>query len=130
MSLGDVTVAYEGMHDPTIKGTPIIGLSKAPVSSTDLADWHRVTVAPATGFTSGVDDIEPLGSELMAAEPDGSVLTSADGVSWELQSSSGPTGPSGWQYGPNLTPVGNLLVDANATTPSGKPALLILTPVE
>jgi len=127
VSLGDVTVAYEGMHDPTIDGRPILGLSKSPVSSTNLTDWHRVTVTPATGFTSGVDDIEPLGSELMAAQPDGSVLSSADGVSWKLQSSSGP---SGWEVDFGLTPVGGSLVYTYAKLASGKPALLIITPVE
>ena len=127
VSQGDVTVAYEGMHDPTIKGIPIYGLSKRPVSSTNLTDWHRVTVTPATGFTSGVDDIEPLGSDLMAAEPDGSVLTSGDGVSWKLESSSGP---SGWEVNGSLTPVGDSLVYTTTKLPSGKPALLIITPVE
>ena len=127
VTLGDVTVAYEGMHDPTIKGIPIIGLRKNPVSSTNLTDWHRVTVAPATGFASGVDNIEPLGSELIAAQPDGSVLTSGDGVSWKLQSSSGPTG---WEVSWGLTPVGESIVYTGAKLPSGKPALLILTPME
>ena len=127
VSLGDVTVAYEGMHDPTVGGRPVYGLSKSPVSSTDLTDWHRVTVTPATDFKSGVDDIEPFGSELIAAEPDGSVLTSGDGVSWKLQSSSGP---SGWLQDGLPSPVGKYLVSTVAKLPSGKPALLILAPVE
>ena len=93
----------------------------------DLTSWHRVTVTPATGFKSGVDDIESLGSELMAAEPDGSVLTSGDGVSWKLQSSSGP---SGWLDDGLLSPIGDLLVDTTAKLPSGKPALLIMAPVQ
>jgi hypothetical protein len=84
-------------------------------------------VTPATGFASGVDDIEPLGSELMAAEPDGSVLTSGDGVSWKLQSSSGPTG---WLQDGLLSPVGDLLVNTTVKLPSGKPALLIMKAVE
>jgi hypothetical protein len=126
VTLNKITVAYEGMHDTTIQGIPILGLSKSPLSSTNLSDWHRVTVTPATGFTAGVDDIELLGSELIAAEPDGWVLTSGDGVSWTLQESSGP---SEWVHGPDLTPVGGSLVDTTAKLPSGKPALLILTPL-
>ncbi len=127
VSLGDVTVAYEAMHDPTSNGKPILGLSKVPLSSTNLTDWHRVSVTPSTGFTSGVDTIAPLGSDLMAARPDGSVLTSGDGVSWKLQSSSGP---SGWEVDFGLTPVGGSLVYTYAKLASGKPALLIITPVE
>ena len=127
VSLGDVTVAYEGMHDPIVGGRQVYGLSKSPLTSTNLTDWHRVSVTPATGFKSGVDDIEPFGSELLAAEPDGSVLTSGDGISWKLQSSSGP---SGWLQDGLPIPVGNLLVSTVAKLPSGKPALLILTPVE
>jgi hypothetical protein len=127
VSLGDVTVAYEGMHDPIVGGRPVYGLSKSPLTSTNLTDWHKVNVTPATGFKSGVDDIEPFGSELIAAEPDGSVLTSGDGASWKLQSQSGP---SGWLQNGLPSPVGNLLVSTGAKLPSGKPALLIITPVE
>jgi hypothetical protein len=132
VSLGDVTVAYEGISSPYNKGVPLSLLNprQSPVSSTNLTDWHRVTAAPATGFTSGVVDIEPFGSDLMAANSDGSVLTSGDGVSWKLQSSSGPSGWLNEASGETLSKVGNSLVYTNAKLPSGEPALLIMTPVE
>jgi hypothetical protein len=132
LSLGDVTVAYEGISSPYNKGVPISWLNprQSPVSSTNLTDWHRVTAAPATGFTSGVVDIEPFGSDLMAASSDGSVLTSGDGVSWKVQSSSGPSGWLNEASLETLSKVGDSLVYTNAKLPSGKPGLLIVTPVE
>ena len=132
LSLGDVTVAYEGITSPYNKGIPISYFNprQGPVSSTDLAGWHRVTVAPASGFTSGVVDIEPFGSGLIAANSDGSVATSGDGVSWKLQASSGPSGWLNEGSLETLSKVGDSVVYTNAKLPSGKPGLLILTPVE
>lgn len=116
VSLGDVTVAYEGISGPYNKGVPISFYNprQSPVSSTNLTDWHRVIVTPATGFTSGVVDIEPFGSGLMAANSDGSVMTSGDGVSWKLQSSSGPSGWLNEASLETLSKVGDSLVYTNA----------------